>query len=79
MNIINMRDVEPATNIDTLCRAVSSWYVRRDSKFYDIDNLTTKLSMIDVQRACIHRIGQAFPETPLTNDTLKEVLAQHLS
>ena len=73
MKVIRIRDSEPVNNIDTLCKAVSSWYVRRDSKFYDIDNLTTKLSMIDVRRACIHRIGEQFSETPVTADTLKAV------
>ena len=39
---------------------LSGWYVRRDSKYYDIDNLNVKLSKDDIQRAALHRLKGAF-------------------
>jgi hypothetical protein len=59
--------------VSALTRAISSWYVRRDSKFYDIDRPTVKLSKDDVQRACLHRLTEEFPGFDLKDgDVLKE-------
>ena len=54
-----------------LSRAIASWFVRRDGKYYDIDNYTTKLSLPDVQAICIDRFADEFANIPLTNDLIR--------
>ncbi|MBL4872221.1 MAG: hypothetical protein JKY41_02205 [Rhodobacteraceae bacterium] len=53
---------EPTTkdiaNRHQLAKEVSSWFVRRDGKSYEIDNLNVALSKPDVQRVCLYRIHQ---------------------
>lgn len=44
-------------DVEHLAGLISSWYVRRDSKFYDVDRPTAKLSKDDVQRACLVRLA----------------------
>jgi hypothetical protein len=59
--------------VSDVARCISSWYVRRDSKFYDVDRPSVKLSKDDVQRACLLRLSDEFPGTALTDgDVLKE-------
>ncbi len=59
--------------IEELSRAVSTWYVRKDSKFYDVENLTTKLSKDDVIRTCMHRLGEEMPHLKLDYQALRDV------
>ena len=79
MNVVSIhgKHPEPTTeDIATrnqLAKAVSSWFVRRDGKFYDIDNLNVALSKPDVQRVCLYRICDEYPEIPLTSEVLKAV------
>lgn len=54
----------------TLSRAIASWFVRRDGKYYEIDNFTTKLSLPDVQAICIERFADDFPHIELSRDLL---------
>ena len=56
--------------VSSLSAAISRWYVRRDSKFYDIDHLSAKLSKDDVQRACLHRFSEELPGLDLTHPTV---------
>lgn len=79
MNVIPIRGniPEPTSqdivNRNQLAKAVSSWFVRRDGKFYDIDNLNVALSKPDVQRICLYRIRDEYSEVELTSETLKAV------
>jgi hypothetical protein len=57
-------------DVSTLTRAISSWYVRRDSKFYDVDHPTVKLSKDDVQRSCLVRFSDDFPGIDYSNRLL---------
>lgn len=66
-------DEERQATIDMLIRSVSSWYVRRDSKYYSLDNLSRKLSKDDVQRACIFRFREKHPNVTIDNNMIKEV------
>jgi Family of unknown function (DUF5906) len=59
-------------HVKLLTKAVARWYVRRDSKYYDVDNLTTKLSKDDVQRSCLHRFADEFPDMEPNRLTIAE-------
>jgi hypothetical protein len=72
--IDNDRADEPnPEHVRALTEAVCSWFVRKDSKFYEVENLTTKLSKDDVQRICLHRIAEEFPELEPDKRTMGEV------
>ena len=59
-------------DVETLARAVSSWFVRADSKFYEIDRPGVQLSKDDVQRTCLVRFAVDFPHMELSSRLLKE-------
>lgn len=66
-------DEEKQVIINMLIRSMCSWYVRRDSKYYSLDNLSRRLSKDDVQRACIFRFKEEYPDVEIDSDMLKEV------
>ncbi len=68
-----MQPEEHAKQVAELSRAVGSWYVRRDSKFYDVHTLDKKLSKDDVHRACLHRFEETFPAIRLNPQLAKDV------
>jgi hypothetical protein len=61
-----------------LCRAVASWYVRRENRFHPVDAPQTKLTLADLKRACLHRFRDAFPEIELSNEVLQRVFHRAL-
>ena len=56
----------------TLSKAISSWYVRKDSKYYAVDRLNVKLSKDDVKQACLVRIEEEYGEMYRDAAILKE-------
>jgi uncharacterized protein DUF5906 len=52
---------------------VSSWYVKKDTKFYDINRLGVPLSQSDVQQSITHRVKEDFPANKLDQRTLKDL------
>lgn len=50
---------------------VSTWFVRQDNKFYDIDQLSAKLSKSDVEMMILHRLAEEYPDIELTTDLLR--------
>jgi hypothetical protein len=71
-------ELAPADETDAiqLTTAISSWFVRRDNKFYDLDNLGTALSKPDIQRVCLHRFSETFPDIKLSSALLREVFTR---
>lgn len=67
--------IEPSEEelVSTLSVLASSWYVRRDDKFYALNRLGTKLSRTDIERGCINRIREQFPSLRVTSSVLKQV------
>src|SRR6056297_4095760 len=75
MNDTENRQTE--AQIERLTAAISSWYVRRDSKFYDVDRPTVKLSKDDVQRACLIRFAEEIDGfDPSDREVLKQAFAR---
>lgn len=56
-----------------LSRAIATWFVRKDGKYYDVMNYTVALSAEDVKQISIHRIQVEFPDTPLSAELIKAV------
>lgn len=57
-----------------IARIVCSWYVRKDTKYFDINQLGTSLSQADVKQSITHRIKESFPANKLDQRTLKDLL-----
>jgi len=62
-----------------LSRAIASWYVRKDSKYYRIDAPSIAISKPDVQQASVHRIRQEYPHIPHNVDLIRAVFATAFS
>lgn len=56
-----------------LSKALASWYVRKDGKFYDIRRLDKKSSREDIERAAMHRFQEDYPEVTDLGSYLKPV------
>lgn len=75
---VQLSDKTPNTapspeDVDTLARAMSSWYVRMDGKYFDAANPNTKFSRDDIQTASIHRFRDEYPGIVLTSQLLAKV------
>lgn len=57
----------------TLSRAIATWFVRRDGKYYDVTNRNVPLSSEDAKQISIHRLQAEFPDIALSPELLKAV------
>jgi len=75
MTTINKKGTEEPNHtekqVHLLAKAVGSWFIRRDGKFYDVNRLTTALSRTDIERICVFRIRQSFPNLELSSALLR--------
>lgn len=74
---IQIEDTRPNTkpsaeDINKLVRALSTWYVRMDGKYFDAANPTNKFNREDIQAASIHRFHEEMSEIPLTDTLLRD-------
>jgi hypothetical protein len=79
MNVIPMRDPDrdqTKAHVTTLTRALCTWFVQRDCKFFDVTNLNTALSAKDVQRIAVARFRDEFGDVPQDSNILKAVFAR---
>lgn len=56
-----------------LSKQVSTWFVRSQNHFFDVDRINSGLPQPHLQKICVQRIAQKFPELEITNEILKEV------
>ena len=66
-------------DLETLTKALCSWFVRRDSKFYSVNRLGTKLSRDDVVYIALSRFRDEFGEMELSDALLREVFDKAIS
>ena len=57
---------------DEILRLVSGWFVKKDNKFHDVNNLQTTYQAQDLKQVIVSRIKVLFPKLELTNKDLKE-------
>ncbi|AGI67003.1 hypothetical protein OAN307_c13100 [Octadecabacter antarcticus 307] len=48
-------------SVPEVLQTVSSWYVKKDNKFHDVDNLAVKYTSHDVKQVVVQRIKELFP------------------
>ena len=63
-----------ATSIKDVQRLVSGWFVKKDNKFHDVNNLQTTYQAQDLKQVIVSRIKVMFPKLELTNKDLERVL-----
>jgi hypothetical protein len=57
---------------DEILRLVSGWFVKKDNKFHDVNNLQTTYQAQDLKQVIVSRIKVLFPKLELTNKDLKD-------
>ena len=60
----------------TLTRALCTWFVRRDGKYYSVTNPNVSLSRPDVRQIACARFEEEYPDIALSNALLKAVFAR---
>jgi hypothetical protein len=60
--------------VQDIARIVSTWYVKKDTKYFDINRLGISLSQADVKQSITHRVKEAFPANNLDQRTMKDLL-----
>ncbi len=58
-----------------IAEIVSSWYVKKDTKYFDINRLGVPPSQTDVQQSITHRVKESFPANKLDQRTLKDLFS----
>ena len=59
-------------SIKEILRLVSGWFVKKDNKYHDVNNLQTSYQAQDLKQVIVSRIKVLFPNLQLTNKDLKE-------
>ena len=59
-------------SIKEILRLVSGWFVKKDNKYHDVNNLQTTYQAQDLKQVIVTRIKVLFPNLILTNKDLKE-------
>ena len=59
-------------SIKEILRLVSGWFVKKENKYHDVNNLQTTYQAQDLKQVIVSRIKVLFPNLKLTNKGLKE-------
>ena len=59
-------------SIKEILRLVSGWFVKKDNKYHDVNNLQTSYQAQDLKQVIVSRIKVLFPNLQLTNKDLKD-------
>lgn len=66
-----------AARFDTLTNilmTVAQWYVRKDGKYYDVEEPGPVFSRNDIERIIIQRLKGTYPDTKLSEDEIRQLL-----
>ena len=61
-----------APEISETLRLVSAWFVKKDGKYYDVNNLQTSYNAQDIKQVIIQRMRVEFPLFSFSNNSLKD-------
>lgn len=59
-------------SIKEILRLVSGWFVKKENKYHDVNNLQTTYQAQDLKQVIVSRIKVLFPNLKITNKGLKE-------
>ena len=60
--------------LENILMTIAQWYVRKDGKYYDVEEPGAALSRDDVERVIIQRIKEEFPSSDLSQDVVRQLL-----
>ena len=60
--------------LEHILMIMAQWYVRKDGKYYDVEEPGPVLSRDDVERVIIQRLKEEFPANALSNDAVSQLL-----
>ena len=60
--------------IENILQTVAQWYVRKDGKYYDVEEPGPVFSRDDIERIIIQRLKAAFPGSDLSKDLIRQML-----
>lgn len=61
-----------ANTVSEVAGLISSWFVRKDQKYFDAANPEQAFSRSDIERVSLHRLSQRFDREQLTDGVLRE-------
>ena len=60
--------------LENIIKMVAQWYVRKDGKYYDVEEFGPVFSRNDVERIIVQRLKGEFPYTKLSEDSVRQML-----
>ena len=60
--------------LENILKTIAQWYVRKDGKYYDVEEFGPGFSRDDVERIIVQRLKGAFPGKELSEDEVKQLL-----
>ena len=61
-------------SLDDILQTVAQWYVRKDGKYYDVEEPGPVFSRNDVERVIVQRLKESYPTTKLSQDDVRQLL-----
>lgn len=77
VDIFAVQPREDEATFDTLeniLKIVVQWYVRKDGKYYDVEEPGPVFSRNDIERIIVQRIKEEFPNARLSEDEIRQLL-----
>lgn len=62
------------SSLETILETIAQWYVRKDGKYYDVEEPGPVFSRDDVERIIIQRLKGEFAGVALSEDTVRQLL-----
>ena len=57
-----------------ILETIAQWYVRKDGKYYDVEEPGPMFSRDDIERIIIQRLKEEFPGNDLSEDVVRQIL-----
>ena len=71
---VDDQNVDEEVQLEHILMTMAQWYVRKDGKYYDVEEPGAALSRDDVERVIIQRINEEFPNSNLSQDAVRQLL-----
>ncbi len=62
------------TSLETILKTIAQWYVRKDGKYYDVEEPGPVFSRDDVERIIVQRLKGEFAGVKLSEDDVRQLL-----
>ena len=60
--------------LENILRTIAQWYVRKDGKYYDVEESGPVFSRDDIERIIVQRLKGEFPNADLSEDVVRQLL-----